>query len=94
MKAFSFLIPSKLLQLFSNSSSSLAQEEEKVRVTAEMQEAERLLQEVKTRKAQRVAELSGQLEASRAECEALEKEAEATRRHLVGLQEAAEQDKK
>ena len=68
-----------------------AQEEEKVRVTAEMQEAERLLQEVKTRKAQRLAELSGQLEASRAECEALEKEAEATRRHLVGLQEAAEQ---
>jgi hypothetical protein len=31
MKAFSFLIPSKLLQLFSNSSSSLAQEEEKVK---------------------------------------------------------------
>ena len=28
MKEFSFLIPSKLLQLFSNSSSSLAQEEE------------------------------------------------------------------
>lgn len=39
MKAFSFLIPSKLLQLFSNSSSSLAQEEEKVKEEESQEEA-------------------------------------------------------
>ena len=52
------------------------QEEEKIKVANEMDEATIALSKVKARKATRIAELTKELADSRAECDVLEKEAE------------------
>jgi hypothetical protein len=59
-------------------------------VGVEIDEAMVELNNVKERKAERLAALTEELEESQRECEQLEKEAEVTRRHLVALSEAAE----